>query len=119
MIEMPAAALLDAETLTEFTGGDATLRREILRQFLAANEPDAVELRESIDGDDFEATTCVAHRIKGASRMIGAQPYADVAERIERAARNADRAALNGSRDEFEFELVRLTSYLQIETASA
>ena len=51
--------------------------------------------------------------------MIGAQPYADVAERIERAARNADRAALNGSRDEFEFELVRLTSYLQIETASA
>ncbi len=115
----PATALLDADTLTEFTGGDATLRREILRQFVAANEPDAVEMRETIGGADFAAIARVAHRIKGASRMIGAQPYADVAERMERAARNADRAALDDTLDDFEHELARLTEYLQNETAAA
>jgi HPt (histidine-containing phosphotransfer) domain-containing protein len=76
-------------------------------------------MRETIGGADFAAIARVAHRIKGASRMIGAQPYADVAERMERAARNADRAALDDTLDDFEHELARLTEYLQNETAAA
>ena len=44
----PDEAPLDTHTLAEFTGGDAALRREILLQFLAANEPDALDLRGAL-----------------------------------------------------------------------
>ena len=115
----PDEAPLDNHTLAEFTGGYAALRREILLQFLASNEPDALDLRSALAGDDCSAIAKAAHRVKGASRMIGAQPHAEVAERIEAAARAGDRAAVKTCISDFEREQARLAAYLQSETADA
>jgi PAS domain S-box-containing protein len=107
---------LDAVTLDQFTGGDEDLRREMLREFLAANAADAVALREALAGEDVAAIARAAHRAKGASRMIGAQRFADVAERIENAARTGDRAAVRGCVTDFEREQARLVECLRAET---
>lgn len=107
---------LDSITLNQFTGGDEELRREILREFLAANAADAVVLRETLAGADVAAIARAAHRVKGASRMIGAQPFADVAERIEEAARTENRAAVRGCVTDFEREQARLVECLRAET---
>ena len=115
----PADAPLDSTTLNEFTGGDASLRREILLQFMASDEPDAAELRQALAGDDCATIAKTAHRVKGASRMIGAQPYANVAERIERAGREGDLAAAKGCIADFEREQARLAAYLHSETGEA
>ena len=108
-------APLDSHTLAEFTGGDDTLRREILRQFLVANEADAGELRSILVREDVAAIAKAAHRIKGASRMIGAQSYADVTERIERAARAQNQTAIRECIREFDREQARLMDYLRAE----
>jgi CheY-like chemotaxis protein/HPt (histidine-containing phosphotransfer) domain-containing protein len=112
----PGEPPLDSITLDQFTGGDEELRREILRDFLAANAADAVALREALAGEDVAAIARAAHRVKGASRMIGAQPFADVAERIEAAARTENRAAVRGCVTEFEREQARLVECLRAET---
>jgi HPt (histidine-containing phosphotransfer) domain-containing protein len=107
---------LDSITLNQFTGGDEELRREMLREFLTANAADAVALREALAGEDVAAIARAAHRVKGASRMIGAQPFADVVERIEDAARTEDRAAVRGCVTDFEREQARLVQCLRAET---
>jgi two-component system, NarL family, sensor histidine kinase EvgS len=107
---------LDSITLNQFTGGDEEVRREILREFLAANAADAVALREALAGEDVAAIARAAHRVKGASRMIGAQPFADVAERIEEAARTENRTAVRGCVTDFEREQARLVECLRAET---
>ena len=109
-------APLDSQTLAEFTGGDASLRREILLQFMASDQTDAAELRQALTGENCGAIAKSAHRVKGASRMIGAQPYANVAERIERAGRDSDLAAARACIADFEREQARLAAYLQSET---
>jgi CheY-like chemotaxis protein/HPt (histidine-containing phosphotransfer) domain-containing protein len=110
---------LDANTLADFTGGDASLRREILRQFLASHEPDAIALRAALSSGNCSSIADAAHRVKGASRMVGAQPYADVAERIESAARNYDQIAINNCIADLEKEQARLSAYLRAETGDA
>jgi PAS domain S-box-containing protein len=107
---------LDSITLNQFTGGDEELRREILGEFLAANAADAVALREALAGEDVAAIARAAHRVQGACRMIGAKPFADVAERIEEAARTEDRAAVRGCVTDFEREQARLVEHLRAET---
>jgi HPt (histidine-containing phosphotransfer) domain-containing protein len=107
---------LDSVTLNQFTGGDEELRLEMLREFLAANAADAVALREALAGEDVAAIARAAHRVKGASRMIGAQPFADVAGRIEEAARTENRAAVRGCVTDFEREQARLVERLRAET---
>ena len=110
---------LDAHTLAEFTGGDDKLRREILRQFLVADEADTGELRSILVGENVAAIAKTAHRIQGASRMIGAQSYADVTERIERAARAENQTAIRECIGEFDREHARLVSYLRAEISDA
>ena len=51
--------------------------------------------------------------------MVGAQPYAEVAERIESAARNDDQVAVNGFVTDLEKEQTRLSAYLRAETGDA
>ena len=77
---------------------------------------DAAELRQALTGEDCGAIAKSAHRVKGASRMIGAGPYANVAERIERAGRDGDLAAARTCITDFEREQARLAAYLQSET---
>ena len=109
---------IDPATLEQFTGGDKDVAREIYAQFLTATEGDASALRAAITaGDAFEISKA-AHRVKGASRMIGATAVADLAEKIELAARHSDLAEITATMPAFDGEHSRLLDFLGSETSN-
>jgi PAS domain S-box-containing protein len=113
----PQAPVLNAATLEQFTGGDKDLAREIYGQFLSANQGDTDAMRAALAAGDMAAVNATAHRIKGASRMIGANPMADAAEALEKAGKAGDLAAVQAGMPAFDREQARLVEELKRETA--
>jgi signal transduction histidine kinase/DNA-binding NarL/FixJ family response regulator len=105
------AAPLDRSVLASLTDGDIEAEREILMDFRRSNENDAVVLRRAVDGSNMSEVTTASHRIKGASKMIGAVGLAAVCERLERASRAADLQTVRANMGAFQHELERLNHY--------
>jgi signal transduction histidine kinase/CheY-like chemotaxis protein/CHASE3 domain sensor protein/HPt (histidine-containing phosphotransfer) domain-containing protein len=110
---VPVSAPLDRSVLTELTGGDAAAEREILVDFRRASDDDVAMLKRAVDAADFPNVTTASHRIKGASKMIGAMALAAVCERLERAARASDGKSIQAVMAAFYDELKRLNSYCE------
>lgn len=77
----------DRAKLAELFGDDFRTLAEVEREFLDTAR--AAE-REIADTDDLAAVARVAHRLKGASGMIGAVVLHRIVEAVERAAEAAD-----------------------------
>jgi len=77
----------DREKLIELFGDDPRTLAEVEREFL---DTARVAEREIKDTDDLTVIARAAHRLKGASGMIGALPLRQIAEAIERAAKAED-----------------------------
>lgn len=107
-----APPLLDASALHEITGGDADLEREVFRRFLAENIRDVADLHRAVETRDTLQVTHAAHRIKGASKTIGASALGEVCALIEADARSSDWASVIGNLDAFRREVARLNAYL-------
>jgi signal transduction histidine kinase/CheY-like chemotaxis protein/HPt (histidine-containing phosphotransfer) domain-containing protein len=105
---------IDRSALAEITGGDAAMERDILIDFRGTNDSDAALLKEALDKHDIALATRASHRIKGASRTIGALSLADVCERIERAGRANDWSTVSSNREAFWRELERLNAWLRL-----
>jgi signal transduction histidine kinase/HPt (histidine-containing phosphotransfer) domain-containing protein/ActR/RegA family two-component response regulator len=103
---------LDRGKLAELSGGDEQLEREILADFRKAADADAIELAAAIDSANQEQITRVAHRMKGASGMIGALPLAAICHRIEAASRAGDAASVAAETAPFQREVERLAAFL-------
>jgi len=106
-----AAAPLDRSVLGAISGGDAAAEREILMDFRRVNDEDAAMLKEAVAKSDIPQVTRASHRIKGASKMVGAAGLASVCERIESAGRSNDWATVAASMAVFHQELRRLNAY--------
>ena len=103
---------VDRSTLAEISGGDTAIEREILIDFRGVNFGDAAMLLDALNKRDILRITHASHRIKGASRTIGATALAGICERIERASRTGDWSAIAANRDAFDQELERLNAWL-------
>ena len=77
--------VIDIAALEQFTRGDESLAREIYGQFLSTTRTDGRNLANAVASGDMVTVQATAHRIKGACRMIGANPTADAAEALEKA----------------------------------
>lgn len=62
--------------------------RDVLLEYAAANAADMVELRSAIARRNATDLMHTAHRISGASQMVGAIEIVAACNRIEEAARN-------------------------------
>jgi signal transduction histidine kinase/CheY-like chemotaxis protein/HPt (histidine-containing phosphotransfer) domain-containing protein len=111
-IKQTAPPLLDAAVLHEITGGDTDLEREVFRRFLAENNSDVAGLHKAVETRDTLQATHAAHRIKGASKTIGASALGEVCGRIEAGARSNDWSAVMGDLDAFRREVARLNAFL-------
>jgi CheY-like chemotaxis protein/two-component sensor histidine kinase len=109
-------APLDRSALADLTGGDMQAEREILNDFRRVNDEDAAMLRRAVDKSDFAAIATASHRIKGASRMIGATALAGVCEHLERASSASDWESVASNLDVFGHELERLNAYCEEDT---
>jgi HPt (histidine-containing phosphotransfer) domain-containing protein len=107
------AAPLDRSALASLTGGDVAAEREILMDFRRVNEEDAGMLKRAVDQSNSLEVTTASHRIKGASKMIGALGLAAVCERLERASRADDWLEVRANMGAFEHELERLNHYCE------
>jgi HPt (histidine-containing phosphotransfer) domain-containing protein len=103
---------IDRSMLAEISGGDAAMERDILIDFREVNSGDAATLKDALDRRDLALVVRASHRIKGASRTIGAARLADVCERVERAGRASNWDAVSADREVLERELGRLNAWL-------
>jgi two-component system sensor histidine kinase EvgS len=102
---------VDRSLLRQLSDGDAAVECEILAAFRQACHADAAKLKSAIERSSFPDTTTAAHRIKGASNMIGAEALAAACERIERASRAGDMGLIQASMEAFQRELQRMNQY--------
>lgn len=111
--EAPGAeAPIDLEALAVFGAADAEARRRTLGVFRRVNDADAQQLRRAFDTRDLDAVNALAHRMKGAAKAVGARSLAELAERIERAARRGRWEGLETLADALGVEVARVNEFL-------
>jgi len=95
----------DREKLVELFGDDPEILAEVEREFFDT----AREAEHEIAGtDDLDAIARAAHRLKGASGMIGAASLRQIAEAVERAAKASDLSTVRRMHDLFRQEVRRV-----------
>ncbi|HEV3493741.1 MAG TPA: Hpt domain-containing protein [Reyranella sp.] len=95
----------DRDKLVELFGDDPATLAEVEREFLDTARTAECEIKET---DDFTVIARAAHRLKGASGMIGAMSLRQIAEAIERAAKAEDLLTVRRLRGIFSHEVRRV-----------
>ncbi|HEY5725599.1 MAG TPA: response regulator, partial [Methylomirabilota bacterium] len=103
--------------LADLTAGDQIMERDILREYRTANDADVAALTDALARKDLADVVRVSHRIKGASRMVGASALAAVCASIEQAGRRKDWPAVATEEDRLRREISRLNGYLSAREA--
>jgi CheY-like chemotaxis protein/HPt (histidine-containing phosphotransfer) domain-containing protein len=96
----------------------ATERAEILLDFMTHTRSDRAALRAALTMQDLPACARIAHRMKGSSRMVGAQDLAAACEMMERAARQGRPEDAGAAKAAVDRALERLETHLAGETAA-
>jgi HPt (histidine-containing phosphotransfer) domain-containing protein len=81
---------LDPAVVETLTGGDGAAARVVLSDFLASTTQDLASAEAARNAGALDALAREAHKVKGASRMVGALELAQCAEDLEHAARAGD-----------------------------
>jgi signal transduction histidine kinase/CheY-like chemotaxis protein len=108
---LPFHAAVERSALAAISGGSAATERDILLDFRRVNDEDTAMLMQGVATTDMAQVARAAHRILGASRMVGALALAAVCERIQGASRASDWAGITASMDAFNLESLRLNAY--------
>ena len=105
MTRADAPQAYDRDKLVELFGDDPATLAEVEREFLDTARTAEREIKGT---DDFTAIARAAHRLKGASGMIGAAVLRQIAEAVERAAKDEDLASVRRLREMFSREVRRV-----------
>lgn len=97
----------DRDKLVELFGDDPRTLAEVEREFL---DTARVAAREIKGTDDLTVIARAAHRLKGASGMIGALALRRIAEAVERAAKSEDLSAVRRLCELFDPEVRRVAA---------
>ena len=108
---LPGPAI-DRAVLAELSAGEPEFEREIIQRYQHLNLEDAAMLLAAVDARDLAQARHAAHRIKGASRTVGANALAAVSAEIEDATRIGDWSAIDSRMDAFRRELARIAEYI-------
>ena len=98
-------AAFDRSKLVELFGDDAATVAEVERDFLETARSAEKEIAGT---EDCDTIARAAHRLKGASGMIGAVALRHLAESVEKAARALDLDAVRRLNDDFRREVERV-----------
>jgi CheY-like chemotaxis protein/HPt (histidine-containing phosphotransfer) domain-containing protein/anti-sigma regulatory factor (Ser/Thr protein kinase) len=109
----PFVTPIDQALLMRNCGGYAAVVSEILTAFRRTCDEDSSGLKEAVAAGDTARVTHFAHRIGGASKMVGALGFAAACEHIDRASRTGDWNAILAGMPAFEEERMRLAAYFK------
>ena len=104
----------DRAKLVELFGDDEATLAEVEREFL---ETARVAEQEIVGTDDLTVIARAAHRLKGASGMIGAAALHQIAADVERVAKAGDLSSVRRLHETFAREVARVS--LQVDAPSA
>ena len=104
--------MIDPAVLASLCRGNIDLQREAFVEFEQVNSADAQLLFEALDARDQSKITRLAHRIKGASRALGAEALAQTCHLIEVAALEGDWEGVTRERESLHREVARLSAYI-------
>lgn len=100
-------SIIDLKVLDELSD-NPVVKAEVLLDFMAQTRSDCADLQVALEAHDLPASQRLAHRMKGASRMVGAHELASACEAIEQAARQGHLEC----KDTVNMALQRLEAYL-------
>ncbi len=106
-----AAPAYDRDRLVELFGDNPATIAEIEREFLDTAR--AVE-KEIVNTTDVGVIARAAHRLKGASGMIGAASLRQIAEAVERAAKANDLPSVRRLHEMFSREVERVAEQVGV-----
>jgi CheY-like chemotaxis protein/HPt (histidine-containing phosphotransfer) domain-containing protein len=115
----PSVTPIDQTLLMKNCGGYAAVVSEVLAAFRRTCDEDAAGLKEALVAGDAARVTQSAHRMAGASKMIGAVGFAAACEQIDRASRAGDWKAVLAGMPAFEQERARLADYFESRKETA
>jgi len=103
------AAVFDCQGFLDRLMGDLELAEKVVESYLADTPTQLVRLKEALAAGQLQAAGEIAHRIKGASSVVGGLAVQQTALAMELAGESADAAALALSMPKLEsqFELFR------------
>ncbi|MES2868380.1 MAG: transporter substrate-binding domain-containing protein [Pseudomonadota bacterium] len=81
----PAVEVFSVESLYELSGRNDLQIKRLLTELLSSNREDLKALLELPSGNDLQPFVEIAHRIKGAARIVGAHELIKHCERLEHA----------------------------------
>ncbi len=99
----------DRNRLVDLFGDDRETLAEVEREFLDTARGAEREIRAT---DDLETIARAAHRLKGASGMIGAAALSRIADAVERAAKAQDLPTVRRLDGTFSEEVTRVASLM-------
>jgi CheY-like chemotaxis protein/HPt (histidine-containing phosphotransfer) domain-containing protein len=108
-----AAPVMDSNVLGELSEGDPAKAREIVALFMPYNDEDVSSMHRAMASRNMADIARIAHRIRGATRSIGALALAQVCEAVEAAARMRDWSAIATQQAAFGREAARLNEHLR------
>jgi signal transduction histidine kinase/HPt (histidine-containing phosphotransfer) domain-containing protein/ActR/RegA family two-component response regulator len=91
------APLYDPEALRSLFGADPKRLAGLLASFREGVKRDVEAVNAALAAGDLPAAAEAAHRLKGAARMAGARPLADLLGVVEAAARDGQADTANGA----------------------
>jgi HPt (histidine-containing phosphotransfer) domain-containing protein len=86
------SAVLDTDKLRELVGDDDETVREFVRDYAQSAKPMVAQLSHALAERDAATAAFVAHKLKSASRSVGAMEMAQVCEHIEHGGTNLNAA---------------------------
>ncbi|QEL54956.1 PAS domain-containing hybrid sensor histidine kinase/response regulator [Chromobacterium paludis] len=107
---------IDRSVLEVYSNGELSVELEILREFQTGNVEDVAMLREALRVGEAEKIGFAAHRIKGASRMVGANDMGVAAEAVEKAGKEQDVDAARQAMARLDEQLERFDRWLAAQT---
>ncbi len=105
------SAPIDHAELTKIVGTAAD-QAGIVRDFIVQTRSDLGDLDDALDRRDLPAAKRLAHRMKGASRMVGAHELATACVALEKAAHDGNLQNARGSKVEMERALESVAAHL-------
>lgn len=100
--EPPAPALLNTAILEELVGGDPDMVLEFLEAYTVSARRTGDELQEAVVEADWSGAAGAAHKLKSASRSVGANALGELCATLEKLGRNGDAKAMQTLLPDFE-----------------
>jgi|GEM_PF-6629147 len=104
--------VLDLSVLQGIVGDDWTIIQSTLERFHVTNASDLHALDEALGADNASQIGKIAHRIKGATRAIGATKLAGYAEAIEKAGVGHDWETIHTTMPRFHAEMGHVNDFI-------